>query len=330
MPQDRLSKSSSGPVVFALILFISSSFSSAQQGLDAKQLIDESNAASDIFKLNSFRLQAQVVVMSEKGSATGTLTLDHDHENTRQELDFTDYHEVRLVRGNTSSLVRKPPIPVYVAEHIRDFERLWQVRMPADVKAGAVTQSKSRGIEVLCFTSKPGNDARVRYCFDPTTHLLTETESTSHGRTVETLFLNYQKIGDVQFPTTVRLLEQDKAPAEVRKISISNQAFDDAHFAPIPGAREFQFCRDMQPPKLIHSVDPDYPQAARVAHIQGEVRLLVVVGEDGKTHDIRLVRGHPLLAQAAMDAVKSWKYTPASCPSGPVSVESLVLVSFHM
>jgi TonB family protein len=330
MSQDRLSQHSSGPIVLSLIFFISSSCCYAQQALDAKQLIVESNAASDIFKLNSFRLQAQVVVMSEKGNATGTLTFDHDHDNTRQELDFTDYHEVRLVRGNTSSLVRKPVIAVYVAEHIRDLERLWQVRMPSDVEAGAVTQMKIRGVEQLCFILKPGKDARVRHCFDLKSHLLAETESTSHGRTVETLFLDYQKIGDVQFPTTIRLVEQDKAPVEMRKISVANQTFDEARFAPIPGAREFQTCRDLQPPRLIHSVDPDYPQMARVAHIQGEVRLLVVVGEDGKTHDVRLVSGHPLLAQAAMDAVKSWKYTPASCPSGPVSVESLVSVSFHM
>jgi protein TonB len=69
---------------------------------------------------------------------------------------------------------------------------------------------------------------------------------------------------------------------------------------------------------------------ARVAHIQGEVQLLVLIGDDGKTHDMRAVSGHPILVQAAMDAVREWKYTPASCPSGPVNAETLVTVGFHL
>jgi TonB family protein len=147
---------------------------------------------------------------------------------------------------------------------------------------------------------------------------------------METLFLDYQRIGDVQFPMTVRFVEPDRPSMEVRKITVANQNFDATRFAPLPGAREFQTCHDEQPPKLVHRVDPAYPQMARMAKIQGEVRLLVVVGDDGKTHDIHAISGHPILIQAAMDAVREWKYTPATCAFSPINVETLVWVGFHL
>jgi TonB family protein len=317
-------------LIFALWLFAHPFSCFAQESLNARQLIETSNAASDISKLTSFRLQAQVVVQSAKGEATGTLTVDHDKDNTRQELEFKDYDEIRLIRGDTSSLLRKPAIPMYVAERIRGFERLWQVKISKDAETSAVSETKIRGAQELCFTVKPGKDTRIQHCFDPASHLLVSTESTFNRWTMETLFLDYQKIGDVQFPATVRFVEPNKASMEVRKIAVANQNFDAARFAPLPGAREFQTCHDEQPPKLVHSVDPSYPQMARIAHIQGEVRLLVVVGEDGKTHDIRALSGHPILVQSAIDAVRDWKYSAASCPSGPVSVETMVSVAFHM
>ena len=73
----------------------------AQQAITPSQLADQANAISDLSKLGSYKLKAIVAVGDEKHGATGTLTVDHDQENTRQELEFTDYHEVSLTRGDT-------------------------------------------------------------------------------------------------------------------------------------------------------------------------------------------------------------------------------------
>ena len=124
-----------------------------------------------------------------------------------------------------------------MAERIRDFQRLWQVKVSKDAEISAVSETKILGVPELCFTVKPDKDGRIRHCFDPTSHLLVSTESTYHRLTMETLFLDYQKIGDVQYPTTVRFVEQDKAAVEVRKISVAQKTIDDARFAPLPGQR---------------------------------------------------------------------------------------------
>lgn len=56
--------------------------------------------------------------------------------------------------------------------------------------------------------------------------------------------------------------------------------------------------------------EPQYPPEARVARIQGEVELRVIVGEDGRVHALHIVKGHPLLAPAAYNAVRLWEFKP--------------------
>lgn len=59
---------------------------------------------------------------------------------------------------------------------------------------------------------------------------------------------------------------------------------------------------------LIHKVQPQYPAAARASGISGSVVMQAVIGKDGSIKNIRLVQGHPMLVDAALDAVKQWKY----------------------
>lgn len=60
---------------------------------------------------------------------------------------------------------------------------------------------------------------------------------------------------------------------------------------------------------------PGYPDLAKRYKIQGTARLLIVVGLDGSVKDIKVLGGNAVLAQAAVDAVKKWKYEPAPAES---------------
>ncbi len=65
-------------------------------------------------------------------------------------------------------------------------------------------------------------------------------------------------------------------------------------------------------PRALHAPDPIYPRAALKTHSQGITTLSLVVGEDGKPHDIKVVQSlTPDLDQAAVDALKRWKFAPA-------------------
>lgn len=79
---------------------------------------------------------------------------------------------------------------------------------------------------------------------------------------------------------------------------------------------------------LIRKVDPDYPPVARQARLSGVVEFTVTVGTDGKVQDVTLVRGHPLLVNAARSAVLKYVYQPASVDGKLVPFETEVLVPF--
>jgi TonB family protein len=64
--------------------------------------------------------------------------------------------------------------------------------------------------------------------------------------------------------------------------------------------------------KVKVSVQPQYPELARKNNIKGIVRVELVIAADGNVKDVRVLGGNPVLAQAAVDAVKKCKYEPAS------------------
>jgi protein TonB len=80
----------------------------------------------------------------------------------------------------------------------------------------------------------------------------------------------------------------------------------------------------------VHDVTPTYPQMARIAHIQGDVLLQATISKAGVIENLRAVQGHPILIQAAMDAVKQWKYKPYILNGEAVEVETTIRVQFHM
>ncbi len=79
---------------------------------------------------------------------------------------------------------------------------------------------------------------------------------------------------------------------------------------------------------LIHQVAPEYPTAARESGIQGTVVLQAVIGKDGKVQQVRVLRGHPMLTQAAVNAVKQWRYKPFSVDGEPVEADIRINVNF--
>ncbi|MFZ0320314.1 MAG: energy transducer TonB [Candidatus Sulfotelmatobacter sp.] len=81
---------------------------------------------------------------------------------------------------------------------------------------------------------------------------------------------------------------------------------------------------------LIRRVQPNYPPLARQARISGTVVLRAVIGKDGSIENLQLVSGHPMLAPAAIEAVKQWKYKPYLLNGEPVEVDTEVQVNFTL
>ena len=79
---------------------------------------------------------------------------------------------------------------------------------------------------------------------------------------------------------------------------------------------------------LVHRVDPDYPEAARSAKLHGVIVLDIIVGRDGSVVEMRPLSGPDVLARAAMETVRWWRFEPYRVNGEPGVVETTVAVEF--
>ena len=87
---------------------------------------------------------------------------------------------------------------------------------------------------------------------------------------------------------------------------------------------------NVQQTKLVSQPRPTYPPEAKLAHIQGVVKLNALIGKDGAIQNLEVISGEPVLVQAALDAVKHWVYQPTLLNGEPVEVVTQIDVNFTL
>lgn len=99
---------------------------------------------------------------------------------------------------------------------------------------------------------------------------------------------------------------------------------------PPEAAKRIRVSTGVQEAKLIRRVQPNYPPIAKQARIQGLVQLEAVIARNGTIQNLRVIDGHPLLAQSAVEAVQQWRYEPTLLNNEPVEVVTLINVVFKL
>ena len=85
------------------------------------------------------------------------------------------------------------------------------------------------------------------------------------------------------------------------------------------------------PPVLISRVDPDYPLQAKADKVEGVVIVRIRIDKDGRVEKAEVISGDPRLSQAALDAVRQWRYKPATIAGAPLSnFEATVNINFSL
>ena len=84
-------------------------------------------------------------------------------------------------------------------------------------------------------------------------------------------------------------------------------------------------------PRPLHTPDPKYSKSAKKQGIEGIVTLSAVIGTDGKAHDVKVVKSlEPSLDANAIEAVKTWKFAPATKDGRPVAVAMHLEIDFKL
>jgi TonB family protein len=81
---------------------------------------------------------------------------------------------------------------------------------------------------------------------------------------------------------------------------------------------------------LLHRVEPDYPEEARNRQLQGAVVLDIHIGQDGTVQEMKVVSGEPLLADAAMAAVRQWRFQPRLVDGAPAEMQTRITLNFRL
>jgi protein TonB len=99
---------------------------------------------------------------------------------------------------------------------------------------------------------------------------------------------------------------------------------------PAPPLQPVRVGGRIQEPKKLKAVPPAYPEAAVASRIEGVVILECLISPQGRVTEVKVLRGVPLLEEAALDAVRRWVYTPTLMDGVPVPVIMTVTVRFDL
>jgi TonB family protein len=82
--------------------------------------------------------------------------------------------------------------------------------------------------------------------------------------------------------------------------------------------------------KVVNRVAPQYPPLAKQARIAGAVTLEAVISKEGRVQNVTAINGHPLLVQAAIEAVRQWEFEPTLLNGSPAEVKTQITVNFQL
>jgi TonB family protein len=130
----------------------------------------------------------------------------------------------------------------------------------------------------------------------------------------------------------VKNVQPDKTPAHAGSSPalVPASASLPASTAAKPASDLLEVPEDFADDQVIHRVHPLYPKQAKARRLRGTVVLQAVVNKQGKVDSLQLISGDPVLAQAAADAVKQWRYKPYTHDGEPSDFQTRVTVDFKL
>ena len=169
-----------------------------------------------------------------------------------------------------------------------------------------------------------------------------------HVRVIQTDIVNGELRTPTKIPQKVKMIQEDEAPPAMASVGVvggvpggvpggSMNGVIGSVLSSTPVAvpkiatpTRVRVSSGVSQGLLVHRVSPTYPPLARQARIQGVVVLQAQISKDGSIQNLQLISGHPMLAPAAIEAVKQWKYKPYLLNGEPVEVDTQVQVNFTL
>jgi len=297
--------------------------------------------------IKPWHLKASYTVLDENGKTTDQGTYEeffvsptkYKRSFTGTDYKYTEYGTEKgvMFSGDQNKQFRR-------ADELRS-EFLDPLPGPQSIEQRSYfsKQLAAGGVKLTCVSLKDanGNPYGPNWCFDTDAPLLRVGAPSRGVRSLHNGIVSFQ---GRSIPGDLKFVQQHKPAFTAHLDSIEViPSIDEAFFVPPADATPLKVAIvNISPPErisvsggvmagaLIKRVRPDYPPIARAARVQGTVVLQAIISKDGYITNLHVISGPPMLQQAAMDAVKEWRYRPYLLLGQPVEVQTTVNVIFTL
>jgi TonB family protein len=284
-----------------------------------------------------YRIEYKVIFYGlAAGPVEGTYSLAWiSHNRWRKEVSVPGFSGIEVSDGPSRWVERKPHLyePENVTQLLADLELASDVRLGPIEKISKIRKETQGSIRLQCVQiERSGVMPSMReksLCFDESTGALVRI--TDGGRRTE--FSEFEDRNGAVIARRVQQFRGKELAAEAELISLVPQATATAGLLDHPAdSRQFNNCDgSLKSGRLVDRANPVYPAAARAARQTGTVEIYLVIDIDGAPKDMEIVRGaSKLLDDAAVEAIRKWRYEPYTCGGVPVQVESMTFVNFSL
>jgi len=328
------------PLILLLVFhpgLLNASDKAEQEGRD---LIEQAEAKTNIFALPSFEMKASVRVdnVDNKGkSLDGSYLLLWDGpERWREEISLPGYTEIQVGGKGVIFLKRSTDFIPLRIEQLHSalgygsgggsypHRSLISVGPRQDETIKKIHGRKINGSKVDCVEIVDHENHTREVCVDQTTGTLVR----------ENPFLDRElmPVDGKLFPRFLSYVDYGKPVAEIHRYELTTpKQLPSSAFNPPPGTVSKPGCMNPTPARLVKRVTPRYPEQERQSHVEGTVSIYAWIGKDGSVSEPRIVSSvTPGLNDASLDAVRQWRYEPASCNGTPIDIEIVLTVIYQL
>jgi TonB family protein len=332
-------------LVAVALLLVSSTALGKNKETEAASLIERAKQLSDIRAEGApaFRLRLDFKALKTDGSVIeGKYTeIWLSKTQWRRETVVGDTRRIEIAAGQKRFLLE--PVKA-LPEHIGDLPALLETArfQPEAWKPEKIENLKLNGSNMRCIETKPVDRFGIHVitrpepeawldspslCFDRNSGVLAAEIEPSMNRSEDEayVFSDYQKFEDRTYARSYALSEGGRTRLGARVVEIVTLPKVEPELFALPnGAQELTTCPDpVTPPREVYKVDPGYWGS-------GTVAISIVVAIDGTPRDLTVVSSsNPKHEKAALEAVRQWRFRPATCDGEPVQLQIAVNIGTH-
>jgi TonB family protein len=267
-------------------------------------------------------------------------------------------HRLLAVMDIANNVARVAPGTFQETDKLTDSLLTWPGAPPEVLERAKKRQGLSREIMLAKFHAVDFVELLVpiydkHYSLDDINALIDFYQTPTGRKTLEVEPLISVEVRQALTPTLYKIMKdtQEQLKKEHPELDASNDPRP--NFGPLSGGVYGGVPRGMEPPPpppppssqhtmritkgadvaaatATNKVAPIYPELARQARVQGDVRLHTVIDTDGHVIEVAYVSGPAMLVQAAIDSVKQWRFRPTILNGVPVQVECVLEIEFRM